>query len=337
MDHEFAFIPAMPADRVVELAQLAEDSGYSTLYLPDQTFHRDPFLLLALCARATRRIRLGLSVTNPYTRHPIQIARAAGLLAELSKGRFVLGFGTGNRSRVLAGFGLEQTRPLSRIEEAVQVVRQLLRGETVEHRSPTLTVDRVALDFAVPFEVPIYVASRGPRLLALAGRIADGAIFESLFTTAGVEYARGEVRSGAMAAGRPDGAVRHVAWQAVTIDPDRSAAARPELRRWAALIIHTTQDAVLHAIGLSKSTVEAVRREIERSGPEGAGSSLEPEDVQRLLMVGTPEQVGDRINDLRRTGVDAMAALALGGHDQVRATMTALTSVIAQLRPAVSV
>src|SRR5687767_15819548 len=104
-----AFIPGMPARDVVALARQAEALGYDDLYLPDQTFHRDPFALLALCAEATERIRLGLAVTNPYTRHPVQIARAAATLAEMSEGRFVLGLGAGNKPRVLAGLGIEPT------------------------------------------------------------------------------------------------------------------------------------------------------------------------------------------------------------------------------------
>src|SRR5690606_24214593 len=101
-----AFIPNMQYQRVVELCVEAERLGFDDFYLPDQTFHRDPFALLMSCATATSRIRLGLALTNPYTRHPVQIARSAGVVAEASNGRFVLGLGGGNRPRLLSGLGI---------------------------------------------------------------------------------------------------------------------------------------------------------------------------------------------------------------------------------------
>ncbi|HEX6022418.1 MAG TPA: LLM class flavin-dependent oxidoreductase, partial [Solirubrobacter sp.] len=169
-----AFIPGMPAGAVVDLVCEAERLGYDDVYLPDQTFHRDPWALLALCAEATSRVRLGLALTNPYTRHPIEIARAAGTLADISDGRFVLGLGAGNRDRVLAGHGIEQRKVITRMRESITVIRALLAGETVEHHSETLTVNSVALDFQPPHPVPIFVGTRGPKMLALAGELADG-------------------------------------------------------------------------------------------------------------------------------------------------------------------
>ena len=96
-----AFFPPMRARDASETARLVEELGYDDLWIPDQSFHHDPFILLTRCAGATSSIRLGVAVTNPLTRHPVQIARASATLAELSGGRFVLGLGAGNRSRVL--------------------------------------------------------------------------------------------------------------------------------------------------------------------------------------------------------------------------------------------
>ena len=86
MQFGVAFIPGFPAEQTIGLAAEAERLGYDYLFLPDQTFHRDPFTLLGLCAHATQTIRLGLGVTNPYSRHPVQIARSAGTVADISDG-----------------------------------------------------------------------------------------------------------------------------------------------------------------------------------------------------------------------------------------------------------
>ncbi len=314
-----AFIPAMPFGMVIELAREAEALGYDDFFVPDQTFHRDPFALLALCARATERIRLGLAVTNPYTRHPVQIARGAGALAEISDGRFVLGLGAGNRPRVLAGMGMQQTQPLARLRESVELIRRLLAGETVDHESPTLRVREVHLDFDPGFEVPIVLATRAPGVLSLAGEIADGVMLEGLFTSTALEWALSCVESGAAEAGRKLADVETFAWQALFVLDDPALADDPKLRRWAALLIHTTRPEVLAQIGVSEEAIRSVADEIASQGgvgePSGAGVSRE--DVLKLLLVGTPAELRDRVMELERRGISAIACVLFGDPNEI--------------------
>lgn len=318
-----AFIPAMDHRRVVELARLAEDLGFHDFFLPDQTFHRDPFVLLGLCAAATRRIRLGVAVTNPYTRHPVQIARAAGLLGQISEGRFVLGLGAGNRPRVMAGLGIEQKGVVDRLREAVDVIRRLLRGETVDHESPTLVLRDVGLDFEVGYDVPILIASRGPKVLRLAGESADGAMVEGMFTPPALDWALGRIGEGAAGGGRSLDDVETFAWQALVLGDSPDLAARPRLRRWAALLIRTTRRPVLDAIGVSAQAIDAVEREIAAGGgAELSGEGVPPDDVAKLLMVGTPAQLRERAAAVAERGVSSLACTIFGDPDEIAGTMS---------------
>lgn len=321
MNFGIGFIPEMPAGQATDLARRAEDLGFDSLYIPDQTFYRDPFIVLALCAEATRRIRLGLAVTNPYTRHPIQIARAAGMIGEMSEGRFSLGFGAGNRPRVLKGFGLEQAAPAQRIREALTVTRRLLSGEEVEHRGDAFVVDRVGLDFKPGYAVPIFIASRGPQVLSLGGEIADAVMFEGLFMPGGAKWALSRIEDGARRRYPGQPKARTIAWQSLSLSDDESIAEAPNFRHWAALLISSTQPAVLEAIGLSAATIGAARREIAEVGVEKAGQSLSAEDIRKLVLVGTPEQVRARLLDLAGLGIDEVACIVLGNHEKVRDTM----------------
>lgn len=306
-----AFIPGMPYARVVELARVAEELGYDDLYIPDQTFHRDPFALLALCADATERIGLGLAVTNPYTRHPIEIARGAGLVAEIAGGRFSLGVGAGNRPRVLTGHGIEQTGIVGRLREAVDVIRRLLAGETVDHESETLVVRDVALEFDPGADVPVFIASRGPRVLTLAGEIADGVMLEGLFTPGALDWALERVAAGAGAAGRAPERIATIAWQALFLG-DADLAAQPMSKRWATLLIGTTRREVLDRIGVSEESIAAAT---------GDGAGVRPEDVSKLLLVGSPAQVLERIAALDARGVSAIACTLFGSDAEIEATM----------------
>jgi 5,10-methylenetetrahydromethanopterin reductase len=331
-----AFVPGMPYQRVIELAREAEALGYDDLYLPDQTFHRDPFALLALCAEATERIRLGLAVTNPYTRHPVQVARAAGLLAEVSEGRFVLGLGAGNKPRVLAGFGIPQTDVLARLREAVDVIRRLLAGETLTFRSPTLELNDVHLDFEPVYPVRIALASRAPGVLALAGEVADGAMLEGLFTSSALEWALGRVAAGASRAGRPVDDVETVAWQALVLDDDPQLAAQDRLRRWAAFLVHTTRPEVLAEIGVAEETIRAVAQDVARRGGVGepSGAGVRAEDVAKLLLMGGPLDLLKQVSRLDERGVSAIACILFGDPDEIGEKMRRFAEeVVAQARP----
>lgn len=299
-----AFFPAMPVDEAVATCRLAESLGFADLWIPDQSFHHDPFLLLARCARATSSIRLGVAVTNPVSRHPVQIARAAATLGQISGGRFVLGLGAGNRARVLPALGLPTDRPASRIEEAIDVCRRLLRGEEVSVNGSTLSLTGVRLEMEALAQVPIFVGSRGPRVLRLAGAKADGVFIEAMFTREGTAYALGEVERGARSAGRDPAEVEVVAWQAIKLSTTITAADDGRYRSWAALIMRSTRVDVLERIGIPPDTIAAVADAFRTSGERAAGSRVPNEVVSRLLLAGDPDQVEATLRTLSGVASD---------------------------------
>lgn len=321
MKFAFAFIPSMPYKQVIEIAQRAEDLGFGHIYIPDQTFHPDPFVLLGLCARATSRISLGLAVTNPFTRHPVQIARAAGLLGEISEGRFILGMGTGNRPRVLNGLGIDPAPIVDRLKEALLIIRGLLAGEVIDHHSAWVTLNEVGLDYRPPYDVPIHIASRGPRILSLAGEVADGVLMEGLFSDSALRFALRQVETGAQQAGRSFSDLQKTAWQSVTLTDDPDAASDLRLRNWAALLIRTTKPGVLREMGISTSVTSAVLEDAAAFGEAGAGQRVTAADVHKLLMVGSPAEIRSHVQRLEDRGVDNLAVIVLGDYGVVRATL----------------
>ncbi len=319
-----ALIPSSVED-AVGLAQEAEHLGFDSLFIPDQTFQRDPFTLLALCAQATDRIRLGLGLTNPYTRHPVQIARAAGVVAELSGGRFMLGFGAGNRPDLLRGFGLEQTQIVMRIREAVTVTRRLLAGETVSHESPTLTVDGVQLEFDPGYEVPIVIGARGAKVLGLAGEIADAVLIESLFTPGGRAWALERI------AGQPgvdrDRLPEVMAWQIMSVDGPHGTS-EALLRRWATLLIKTSRRDMLDAVGVSDASIQAASQDAG-SVTGGAGSDgIDQADIGKVILKGTARQIAARAADLEADGIGQTVGVLMGDAASVRGQMRTLAAEI---------
>lgn len=307
-----AFFPTMPVDEVTEIARLAEDLGYADLWIPDQSFHHDPFLLLARCADATSTIRLGVAVTNPVSRHPVQIARAAATLGLIADGRFVLGLGAGNRTRVLPALGLPTDRPAARLADAIDVCRRLLRGEEVSVHGSTVSLDGVRLEVSDFREVPIFVGSRGPRVLRLAGAMADGVFVEAMFTPEGLDFALAEVERGARDAGRDPMEVEVVAWQAIKLSTTIAAADERRYRAWAASIMRSTREDVLERIGIPRATIRAVIDTFRTSGEQAAGSLVPDDVVSRLVLTGDPERIGAQIRAVEARGIDTMSIIGFG-------------------------
>src|SRR5215211_2577335 len=115
-------IPPTSASELAAFAAATEAYGYDALWLADERFHADPYAALTYCAAHTRRIDLGVCVTDPYSRHPALTAMAIGTLDELSGGRAILGIGAGGSG--FAELGLEQTRPSRAMTEAIDLVRR---------------------------------------------------------------------------------------------------------------------------------------------------------------------------------------------------------------------
>src|SRR3972149_2743198 len=105
MRYGFAVDAFWPLQEVVKLIRIGEDLGYDNVWLPDQTFYADPFPLLAVAGCRTERIRLGIGVTNPYTRSIPQVARTIGTVAQLVGRPVALGIGAGNRRELLGPLG----------------------------------------------------------------------------------------------------------------------------------------------------------------------------------------------------------------------------------------
>ena len=200
-----------PAD-IIASAKLADAMGYWALWVLDShlLFH-EVYTLLGALAVSTTKVRLGTAVTNPLTRHPTVTAAAFSTLAELSGGRASLGIGVGDSA--LKSMNLEVAK-MPVLENTVALCRKLLAGEVV-----SLGEGKMAqLNHWGP-PVPIYVAATGPRMLELAGRIADGVILMNGIAPELIREAVRIVGEGSRAAAREEGSVKIAVWAACHSNP----------------------------------------------------------------------------------------------------------------------
>ena len=177
MSLELLMLRNVPVPKMVERAKLAEQAGYDAVWVADERFYREVYSSLAVLALNTRRVQLGTCVTDPYARHPALTAMAIATLDEISNGRTLLGFGAG-----ISGFaelGIVRNKPARAMREAIELIRRLLKGETVDFHGEVIGFTNGKLSFKpMRSDIPVYVASNGPLGQRMTGAVADGAIME---------------------------------------------------------------------------------------------------------------------------------------------------------------
>jgi len=173
-------------DKLIEQARLAEDAGFSSLMISDH-YHpwndaqgQSPLVWSMIGALSqVSSLPITTAVTCPIIRlHPAIVAQAAATSAVLTGGRFVLGVGTGEalNEHILGHHWPNAEIRLEMLEEAVELMRLLWTGETVNHRGRHYTVENARIYTRTDEPPKVYVSAFGPRAMALATRIGDGYI-----------------------------------------------------------------------------------------------------------------------------------------------------------------
>lgn len=331
MELGFALITHEPASDLVSLVTSTEEMGYEFAWIADQTFFYDPFPILAAAGLRTERLGLGVGVTNPYTRHPVQVARTMATISDLVGRPITLGIGAGNRRMLLEPLGHEQRSPVERCQEMALLVRRLVRGEEVTYESESLTLQAVKLDFHPSQPVPIFVAGRGPKMLQMAGEVADGVIIGDLISDTGLDYAMDKIGEGAKAAGRPLEDIKLVAWATCYVTNGDYRETVNRLRPWVALHMVGSPPSVQRALGVEEDRITAIRTVYAERGIEAAAAYIKPEDVEQLTIVGTPEKCAATVRRLVDRGVDQLGMLVYP--EEVSECRDVLTSFAHEVMP----
>ncbi|MFC5365429.1 5,10-methylenetetrahydromethanopterin reductase [Salinirubrum litoreum] len=283
--------PEHPIDRVVDLGQRAEAAGYDTLFTSCHYNNRDPFAALARLAHATDDIRLGPGVANPYERHPVTLAAKTATVAEQSDGRAVFGIGPGDPS-TLRNLGLADDRGLRSVLEAFKVAQRLWAGERVDHEG-TFEAHDAGLNFDVPGEIPVYVGGEGPHMCRMAGKHADGLLFNGSHP-ADLSWARDRVEEGTE--DRPDerGDFDLAAYASVSVSADAEAA-REAARPPTAFITAGAAPPVLDRHGIDHDRADEIGEKISAGQFGDAFELVTPAMVEAFCIAGPPETVADRM------------------------------------------
>ncbi len=145
-----------PLEEISEHAVALESLGYYRVWVPDTIVSPwEAWLAAGTIVQHTRCLKIGLGVTNPYTRHPMVVAQMASTLQHLSAGRLALSIGKGI-PRLLEKAGINQHA--SAVAECITVLRDLIAGERISMKGEVFQIDGLRIRTLPPdIDVPIYL------------------------------------------------------------------------------------------------------------------------------------------------------------------------------------
>jgi 5,10-methylenetetrahydromethanopterin reductase len=180
-------------------ARFCDEQGFDSVWVAEGRLTRDGIVPAAAIAYATKRIKVGTGVVNNKTRNPALMAVTFKTLAELAPHRVNLGIGPWWEP-LASRVGTPLHKPVQEMREYLTVVKALFRNETVNFEGAFIRVRDIRFDMMYrenqPVDVPIYIGAVGPRMLELAGEIADGVLLDFMVPPSYVRNAVDNVKKG---------------------------------------------------------------------------------------------------------------------------------------------
>ena len=282
-------------DGLIDFARMAEEKGFDSIWAAN-IFGLDAVSGLTLAGRETSRIELGTAVTPTYPRHPMALAQQALTASLACQGRFTLGIGLSHKVVIEDMMGLSYARPASHMDEYLQVIGPLLRGEAVDFEGQEYRV-KGALSLPDAPTPPLIVAALGPRMLEIAGKYADGTITWVTGPKTLEEHIIPSIQRAAAEAGRT--APRIVCGLPVAVTSD--------------------VDGALETVGKALqmySVLPSYRAMLDREGVAGAAD---------VALIGSEQEVRQRLQRFRDIGVtDFNAAITPTGEGVFEETLAVL-------------
>ena len=298
-----------PRDQVSLVIHL-EELGYESAWITETRLARDAFTILGAFAAATSRITLGTGVVNTWTRGPALMAVTFATLAELAPGRIVAGLGA-YWDPLAWKQGIDRRKPMSQAREYVAVMRRLFAlEEGVTHETDLLQVRDLTLDLGhgvprQPIDVPIFLGPTGPKMMEMAGEVADGVLINGLLSTAYTQSAVAHIAAGAARGGRSLDDIDHPQFVNVAMGDD-AAEAREDARYLVTKYLGQ-QPHIAKASGLDDDFLARVNETMggwpARPGGVEEAMALVGDDVVDMLTIsGNPAHCRERVREWVEAG-----------------------------------
>jgi 5,10-methylenetetrahydromethanopterin reductase len=301
----------------MKYVQYAESRGFEAVWQAESRLVRDAVVPMAAFAATTRNIKVGSGVINNWTRNPAVIAATFLTLDDLAPNRIICGIGAW-WDPLAQKVGINREKPLLAMREVVTVVRALLARERVTFHGEYVHLTDVELDVVhgrkEPRNVPIYIGATGPKMMALTGEIADGAVLNYLVSPKYNEGAIEQLIAGARVAGRSIDQVDRPQLVVCSVDDDRKKAldaARKLVTQYLGQQPH-----IMKASGVKQELLDEIGQVLTWPATEEQiedAMRLVPDDVVQMITAsGTPDEVRRKVREYVAYGATCPILYPLG-------------------------
>ncbi len=302
----------------LDYVRYAEEKGFEAVWQAESRLVRDAIVPMAAYAAVTEKIKVGSGVINNWTRNIGLLASTFLTLDDLAPNRVICGIGAW-WDPLAQNVGIERRKPLTAMRETVEVLRRLLNMERVTFHGEFHHVEGIELDVVhgrrEPRNVPIYIGATGPKMMELAGEIADGVVMNYCVPPAYNDPAMEQLEAGAAKAGRTLESIDRPQLVVASVDNDRAKAldtSRELLTQYLAQQPH-----IAKASGVSQDVVDkiqailgwpATHEQIQQA------KHLVPDDlVERITASGTPEDARRKVQEYIDHGCTCPILYPVGG------------------------
>ncbi len=294
------FVPKDPYWKLAAYAMIAENQGFSNLWVTDHYGNRNVYISLAAAAMYTNKITFGTGVTNPWMINPVITAQAIATLNELAPGRVVLGIGAGDKT-TLEAVGVEMGKPMAAVSETITLFRKLIAGETVAFQGEVFKTAGAKFNFKIKNKIPVYVGAQGPKMLEMAGKIGDGILVNASHPS-DIAFAVKMAGEGMKQVGKKPEDVDIAAYTSFSVneDPKKAAkAAAPVV----AFIVAGSPAPVLEKHNINPAKADEIRAALKVGDFPKAIGAVTPDMINAFSICGTPEICIEKIAALKKLGI----------------------------------
>jgi F420-dependent oxidoreductase-like protein len=289
---------------VLRIAQLADDLGFHSIWIPEAWAY-EQFQLLTEIALHTKQLRLATGIANVYSRSAGLLAMSTATLDEISEGRAILGLGTSGQVVVENFHGVPYRKPLTRLRDTIAICRALWRGDRL---SPELTGLADLRHFKLEMtprraDIPIYVASLQQNAIREIGRSADGWV-PTFWPYQHFDDGLAWVAEGAREAGRDPSAIELAPFVAV-VPVDDAGFARAMIKPLVAFYIGG-MGVYYHALFCRygfRENADLVRELYNSGDRKQASEAVSDELIDAIAICGPAEYCRERLAEWRKAGM----------------------------------
>jgi F420-dependent oxidoreductase-like protein len=335
-------------EEAVELVRTAERVGFDSVWAAE-SYGSDVVSVLAWLAPQTEKIQLGAAIMQVPARPPAAAAMAGATIDALSGGRFIFGFGPSGPQVSEGWYGVPYEKPWGRTREYVEIVRRIVaredkldyHGEHYELPLPGGEGKPLKLNFhPVRNQIPVFLGAIGRRSVELAAEIADGWI-PIFFSPDAFEETWGEhIERGLAKGGRSREDLEVSPSLQVAIDGDLEAA-RGVVK--ASLLLYfggmgsrktNFYVDLAHRFGYG-DVADEVQSLYQDGKREDAYAAIPDEIVDAVALVGTEDEVAQRLERFIGTGIDRLIVSPYhAGLEQAKHTVERLAALAGAAAPA---